>query len=87
MKQSDFEEMIRFMKRENQLMGWNALDVTVRGLLKTAGSAAAKECAGAVLACMLEGDQITKGSAEAPDEDLEVRYYCDNLSESRRRMF
>lgn len=87
MKQKDFEEMIRFMKEENQIMGWNALDVNVKDLLKTAESTAVKECAHAVLACMLEGDQFIQGSAENPGNDLAVRYWCDNLSESRRRMF
>ena len=87
MKQKQFEDMIRFMKRENQIMGWNELDVTVEGLLKTADSEDEKECSAAVLACMLEGDQFLKGSAQTPDKDLAVRYYCDNLSDSRRRLF
>ena len=36
---------------------------------------------------MLEGDRIVNGSADHPSKDLEIAYYCDNLSESRRRLY
>ena len=87
MKQHEFEETIRFLKRENQMMGWNELDLKAADLLKKAGSSAVKECTAAMMACMLEGDRFLSGSPEHTGKDMTVRYYCDNLSESRRRMF
>ena len=36
---------------------------------------------------MLGGDRIVNGSADHPSKDLEIAYYCDNLSESRRRLY
>ena len=43
--------------------------------------------AAAMLSHMLTGDQILQGDPHGHAAGLKVRYYCDNLDESRGRMF
>ena len=85
LSQKDFEEIIAFYKQEHQLNGWNALDISCRQLINT--SSEASEAAKAMVKNMMTGDQFIQGSIDTLNEDLVVRYYCDNLDESRGRMF
>lgn len=86
----DFEKVINFKKQEFQANGWNALDIRAGGLVKSVCGAdedlpAAVE---AMYECMLEGDQLINdpGEENRVTPEFTVRYYCDNLSPSRRKL-
>ncbi|MCH4014213.1 MAG: hypothetical protein LKE64_07770 [Solobacterium sp.] len=85
----DYKKIINFKKQEFQVNGWNALDIKAELLLKSVSGA--EEDLPAVIEamseCMLEGDQFLNdtGIENRVRPDLTVRYYCDNLSESRRK--
>lgn len=87
MNENDFEEAVFFKKRECQKNGWNALDLRASDLLKESGSDNAEACALGMLRNMMTGDQILEGNANTRDNSLVIRYYCDNLDESRGRVF
>jgi hypothetical protein len=85
----DFAKIINFKKQEFQANGWNALDIKAARLLESA-SGKDEDLPAAVEAmydCMLEGDQFLNdpGEDKRVTPELTVRYYCDNLSESRRK--
>ena len=50
-----------------------------------AGVANLKTCCEAIRECMLEGDEFIEEPARKTGASLTVRYYCDNLSEDRRK--
>lgn len=87
MNRKDFEEMISFLKQEYHINGWNAMDLGCAELLAQAGSGKAEDAAAAMLSHMMTGDQILQGDPDGHPAGLKVRYYCDNLDESRGRMF
>ncbi len=82
-----YESIIEFKKHEFHVNGWNALEVTCGQLIgdnrdnKEEVEAACK----AMASCMLEGDCYINDCHEQYDPDMTVRYYCDNLSSSRRK--
>ncbi len=77
-------EMITWRKKEINLNGWNELDINA---VEYEEDAALADICEALKACMLEGDTITAGSADVPSKEMAVRYYCDNLSSERRRVY
>lgn len=87
--QWEYAQIIQWRKQEIRLNGWNEFDVCARDFLKETGSP--KEdlnaCIEGMMRNMLEGDSFLIGNENDRREDLTVRYYCDNLSESRRKMF
>ncbi len=83
MSRKDYEEMIRFLKREINVNGWNELDLSAEELMKLAEDKDVKACTEAMRECMLEGD--TYLSDKRNTKETAVRYYCDNLSASRRK--
>ena len=76
--------MIEWRKKEVNLNGMNQLDLSAKDY---ADIATAENICGALKYCMLEGDTVIEGNADNASVDLKVRYYCDNLSESRRRIY
>lgn len=82
----DYEEIISWKKQEHNINGWNAMDISCGELLNETETDNIHACVDAMLACMLEGDQMAD-LADRYSKDFSVRYYCDNLSESRRRIF
>lgn len=86
MSTEKYEEMIRWKKQEFHINGWNALDMNVKDVMRDA-SGTLLEAAEGMKRNMLEGDSVICGDIEHPDEELTVRYYCDNLSESRKRVY
>ena len=85
----EFERIIRFKKQEFSANGWNALEINAKDLMTSIG-AGDEDLMAAVEAmqeCMLEGDCFINRPAEKVSKDLTVRYYCDNLAESRRKYF
>ncbi len=83
--QKDYEEVIRFLKKEHNMNGWNALDICVKDILEMTETDNAEACAEALRQCMLEGDIFLNERGAA--REVKVRYYCDNLSDSRRKLF
>ena len=83
----DYEVIITWKKQEHNINGWNAMDISCEGLLNETETDNIHACVDAMLACMLEGDQMSGPEADRYSKEFSVRYYCDNLSESRRRIF
>ncbi|MBR2812824.1 MAG: hypothetical protein IKD69_15735 [Solobacterium sp.] len=77
----DYVKTILWLKKEQNVNGWNAYDVKAADLAKSAKDR--EKVIDAMKDCMLEGDQILDETPAA----FTVRYYCDNLSSSRRKMF
>ncbi len=84
---ADYKEAVFFRKREYNLNGWNEMIVKASDLMALNDEKDVRAVCEGMLKNMLEGDRIIKGSAEHPSKDLEIAYYCDNLSESRRRLY
>jgi len=61
------------------------MDVCCEDLLEETETNNTKACIEAMKGCMLEGDQFL--TQDQHTKKFAVRYYCDNLSESRRKMF
>lgn len=87
MTEKDFEEAVSFRKKECQRNGWNALDLKASDLLEESDSGNEEACALGMLRNMMTGDQILEGNEDTRDHTLVIRYYCDNLDESRGRTF
>lgn len=89
MSAEKYEEMIRWKKQEFHANGWNALDMNVKDVMKAFDETKVSlaDCAEGMKRNMLEGDSVIFGDIEHPDENLTVRYYCDNLSESRKQVY
>lgn len=85
----DYIDVINWKKWEAHNMNWLYIEVNADELLTEleAGVSNIATTSKAILECMLEGDEFifepkTKTKAS---KKLTVRYYCDNLSESRRK--
>lgn len=83
----DYGNIVAWKKREFNLNGWNAMDIKAEDLIREAGGEVEdlSEVIEGMKRNMLQGDQFVSG--EQNSVKLTVRYYCDNLSESRGRMF
>ena len=85
----DYIDVINWKKWEAHNMDWLYIEINAGDLLTEleAGVSNITTASKAILECMLEGDEFifepkTKTKAS---EKLTVRYYCDNLSETRQK--
>jgi hypothetical protein len=85
----DYADILKWKKKEIQLNGWNIFDVQAKDLLEETepGTDNLNACIEGMLKNMLEGDVFLAGNEYERGSDFAVRYYCDNLSESRRKLF
>ena len=87
----DYEEVINWKKGEAHAMDWLYIEINANDLLTEveAGVDNLATTCEAILNCMLEGDGFIVEPAEENkvSDTLTVRYYCDNLSEDRRKYF
>lgn len=85
----EYEEMIHWKKAEFHENEWNAMDLCVKDILSSAGDSeeSLSLAVEGMKKNMLEGDCVIAGDIENPDMTLTVRYYCDNLSEERKRVY
>ncbi len=82
-----YMDVINWKKWEAHHMNWLYIEINA-GDLNTeieAGVANLKTCCDAMRECMLEGDEFIAEPARKTGAALTVRYYCDNLSEERRK--
>lgn len=84
-----YKDIINWKKWEAHNKDWLYIEVNAGDLLTEveAGADNMETCVNAILDCMLEGDCFINRPAEKVSKDLTVRYYCDNLAESRRKYF
>lgn len=87
MSRIDYREAVLFRKKEYNRNGWNELVIKASDLIALSGEKDVHAVCEGMLKNMLEGDRIVNGSADHPSKDLKIAYYCDNLSESRRRLY
>lgn len=82
-------DVINWKKWEAHHMAWLYIEVNANDLLTEieAGVDNLSTCCQAILECMLEGDGfiVEPKAKNKVSKDLTVRYYCDNLSEDRRK--
>jgi hypothetical protein len=87
----DYEDVINWKKGEAHAMDWLYIEINANDLLTEveAGVDNLATTCQAILNCMLEGDGFIVEPAEENkvSDTLTVRYYCDNLSEDRRKYF
>ncbi len=87
----DYEDIINWKKGEAHAMDWLYIEINAGDLLTEveAGVDNLTATCEAILNCMLEGDGFIVEPAEENKVStaLTVRYYCDNLSEDRRKYF
>lgn len=87
----DYEDIINWKKGEAHAMDWLYIEINAGDLLTEveAGVDNLATTCNAILNCMLEGDGFIVEPAEENkvSDTLTVRYYCDNLSETRRKYF
>lgn len=87
----DYEDVINWKKGEAHAMDWLYIEVNAGDLLTEveAGVDNLAATCEAILNCMLEGDGFIVEPTEADkvNASLTVRYYCDNLSEDRKKYF
>ena len=87
----EYEDIINWKKGEAHAMDWLYIEVNANDLLTEveAGENNLKTVCQAILNCMLEGDGFIvepKGKTKV-SETLTVRYYCDNLSDERKKFY
>lgn len=87
----EYEDIINWKKGEAHAMDWLYIEVNANDLLTEveAGVNNLKTVCQAILNCMLEGDGFIvepKGKTKV-SETLTVRYYCDNLSDERKKFY
>ncbi len=85
-----YEDVINWKKGEAHAMDWLYIEIKAGDLLTEveAGVDNLDATCQAILNCMLEGDGFIYDPGENKvSPDLTVRYYCDNLSEDRRKYF
>ena len=82
----EYKDVINWKKWEAHNMNWLYIEVNAGDLMQEleAGVNNIKTVTDAILDSMLEGDTFIVES-EKPSTKLTVRYYCDNLSEERRK--
>ena len=87
----DYEDIINWKKGEAHAMDWLYIEVNAGDLLTEveAGVDNLSATCEAILNCMLEGDGfiVEPSEADKVNASLTVRYYCDNLSEDRKKYF
>ena len=87
----DYEDVINWKKGEAHAMDWLYIEINANDLLTEveAGVDNLETTCQAILNCMLEGDGFIVEPAEENkvSDTLTVRYYCDNLSETRKKYF
>lgn len=87
----DYEDIINWKKGEAHAMDWLYIEVNAGDLLTEveAGVDNLSATCEAILNCMLEGDGfiVEPSEADKVNTSLTVRYYCDNLSEDRKKYF
>ena len=87
----DYEDIINWKKDEAHAMDWLYIEINAGDLLTEveAGVDNLATACQAILNCMLEGDGFIVEPAEENkvNSSLTVRYYCDNLSQDRRKYF
>lgn len=87
----DYEDVINWKKGEAHAMDWLYIEINAGDLLTEveAGVDNLTATCNAILNCMLEGDGFIVEPAEENkvSDTLTVRYYCDNLSEDRKKYF
>ncbi len=85
----EYKDVINWKKWEAHNMNWLYIEVNAGDLLTEleAGVNNLETAATAILDCMLEGDHFIVEPKEENkiSADLTVRYYCDNLSDDRRK--
>ena len=82
----EYKDVINWKKWEAHNMNWLYIEINAGDLMTEleAGVNNIKTVTEAILDSMLEGDTFIVES-EKPSTNLTVRYYCDNLSEERRK--
>lgn len=87
----DYEDIINWKKGEAHAMDWLYIEVNANDLLTEveAGVDNLDTTCQAIMNCMLEGDVfvVEPTGANKVSPALSVRYYCDNLSEDRKKYF
>ena len=87
----DYKDIINWKKGEAHGMDWLYIEINAGDLLTEveAGVDNLATACQAILNCMLEGDHYITEPAEENKVSaaLTDRYYCDNLSEDRRKYF
>ena len=83
----DYREAVAFRKKEYNRNGWNELIIKAADLIALSDEKDVHAVCEGMLKNMLEGDRIVSDSEDLYTKDLAVAYYCDNLSESRRRLY
>ncbi len=87
----DYEDIINWKKGEAHAMDWLYIEINAGDLLTEveAGVDNLATTCQAILNCMLEGDGFIVEPSEPNkvNSSLTVRYYCDNLSQDRRKYF
>lgn len=87
----DYEDVINWKKGEAHAMDWLYIEINAGDLLTEveAGVDNLSATCEAILNCMLEGDGyiVEPSEADKVSAELTVRYYCDNLSEDRKKYF
>jgi hypothetical protein len=87
----DYVDIINWKKGEAHAMDWLYIEINAGDLLEEveAGKSNLRTVCNAIVDCMLEGDAYMNEPVEADkvNSSLTVRYYCDNLSESRKKYF
>lgn len=80
-------DVINWKKGEAHGMDWLYIEVNAGDLLTEveAGVNNLKTACEAIHECMLEGDTFIVEPKAKTSASLTVRYYCDNLSETRRK--
>lgn len=87
MSNIDYKEAVFFRKKEYNLNGFNEMIVKAADLIALNDEKDVHAVCEGMLKNMLEGDRILSGEDNLYTEDLTIAYYCDNLSESRRRLY
>lgn len=87
----DYEDIINWKKGEAHAMDWLYIEINAGDLLTEVevGVDNIASACNAILNCMLEGDCFIVEPAEDDkvNSSLTVRYYCDNLSDTRKKYF
>ena len=87
MSRFDYKEAVFFRKKEYNRNGWNELIIKAEDLIALSDEKDIHAVCEGMLKNMLEGDRILNGENNPYTKDLAIAYYCDNLSESRRRLY
>lgn len=85
----DYKDVINWKKWEAHNINQLCIEINAGDLLTEleAGVDNLETCCNAVMDCMLEGDRFVVEPEEKNGvaDTLTVRYYCDNLSEDRKK--